>query len=175
MRSVILASVLLAGCASSVTYDYETTRIPVTQSDYAFRVTDASKPLDLDERRIRTAVDQALTAQGMRETSPDEADILIDYRIEDAKRLESTGLTYGVGFGWHHHSMFGISTLPEAREVNEGRLVVDVIDPQKNEVVWRATSRRTLSPSLSSEERNGLIQELVTEMFRNYPPGRGSH
>jgi hypothetical protein len=55
--------------------------------------------------------------------------------------------------------------------VEEGKLVVELVDAKTRQVVWRSASRRYLNESQSSESRQALIDEIVADMFEEYPPG----
>jgi hypothetical protein len=51
-----------------------------------------------------------------------------------------------------------------------GTLIVDLIDAQKKEMVWRGTATKTLDPSASPEEKQAHLNEAVQKMLENYPP-----
>ena len=64
-----------------------------------------------------------------------------------------------------------LSSPPPVREIEEGKLVVELADSESKQVVWRAASRRYLNENQSPETRRELIDELVSEMFARFPPG----
>ncbi len=177
MRQLVLSvclmgSLLLAGCASKVSYDYNPDYPFASQDSFAFDTKTKSGASSLDERRLRTAIEQALAAKGVRETS-EAADMRVRYRIEDTRRLESSGLSFGFGIGAGHGGI-GVSTAPPAREVKEGQLVLEIIDPARDEVIWSAVSRRNLRADMEPRERAKFIDEIVREMLANYPPQSNS-
>jgi hypothetical protein len=76
------------------------------------------------------------------------------------------GLGFGTGnFGW------GLSTAPPIEKIEEGKLVIELVDSETRQVVWRSASRRYLNERQTSESRRELIDEIVTDMFEEYPPG----
>ncbi len=164
----LMGSILLAGCASQVSYDYNPDYPFASQDTFAFDPKAPSGASSLDERRLRTAIEQALASKGVRASS-DAADMRVRYRIEDTRRLESSGFSFGFGIGAGHGGV-GISTAPPAREVKEGQLVLEIIDPQQDEVIWSAVSRRNLRADMEPRERARFIDEIVREMLANYPP-----
>jgi len=164
----LMGSVLLAGCASNVSYDYNPDYPFASQDTFAFDTKTKTGASSLDERRLRTAIEQALATKGVRESS-DAADVRVRYRIEDTRRLESSGLSFGFGIGAGHGGI-GVSTAPPAREVKEGQLVLEIIDPARDEVIWSAVSRRNLRADMEPRERAKFIEEIVREMLANYPP-----
>jgi hypothetical protein len=73
---------------------------------------------------------------------------------------------FGSGnFGW------GIAAPPPIEKVEEGKLVIELVDTNTKQVVWRSASRRYLQENQSSESRQELIDEIVVDMFEEYPPG----
>lgn len=49
--------------------------------------------------------------------------------------------------------------------------MVELVDSETKQVVWRSASRRLLNERQTSESRQELIDEIVTDMFEEYPPG----
>ncbi|WP_404364106.1 DUF4136 domain-containing protein [Marinobacter sp.] len=173
MRIWIVSLMLLAltGCASSVVTDYDQDAVFGNYSSWAFADTAGEKqPLSLDSARVEGAIERAMNRKALRKTPSDEADLLVDYGIEDVERIERTGFSYGLGLGRGPFGL-GVATAPPAREIKEGKLVVQLIDSETDRVVWRAASQRHLNEDQSPETRRKLIEEVVSEMFSRYPPG----
>ena len=59
----------------------------------------------------------------------------------------------------------------DGARVQEGQLIIDLVDTDTDTVVWRGTSKRYLNQNQSPETREKLINEVVAEMFSRYPPG----
>ncbi len=55
-------------------------------------------------------------------------------------------------------------------EIKEGKLVVEIVVPEDSRVIWRAVSQKRLTEQMKPEKRSELINELIQEMFDNYPP-----
>jgi hypothetical protein len=51
--------------------------------------------------------------------------------------------------------------------VDEGIVVIDLIDRESKSVVWRGTGVRETGRDFSEEE----LQDLVTSILAQYPPG----
>jgi hypothetical protein len=49
----------------------------------------------------------------------------------------------------------------------EGTLVVDLVDPKSNNVVWHGRARRTVYDSELSAEQ---IDEMVKKLLEDFPP-----
>ncbi|AZT84729.1 DUF4136 domain-containing protein [Marinobacter sp. NP-4(2019)] len=172
---VMIASFLMlamAGCASNVVTDYDSAAVFGNYSSWAFtdELGEGQSVVSLDGSRIRNAVERELNRKAMKKVSADEADLLVAWKIVEEERLESYGVGFGLGFG---HSPFGwgLASAPPVREIQEGKLVIELADTNTQRVVWRAASRRYLNEDQSPEYRRELIDEVVAEMFSKYPPG----
>lgn len=170
---LILLSTLAACAQKPVTYDYDPAAAGLSMNTYALSEP-ASGPQyqSLDNNRIAAALRKGLAARNVKEVSRDQADVWVAYRVEQERNLEKSGVSFGFGFGTGNVGL-GVGTGPKAKEVIEGRLVVDMVSPKSQQVVWTAKSNKSLRESMSPAERDALINELVTEMLANFPPASG--
>lgn len=171
---VILVSLLmlaLAGCASNVVTDYDSGVVFGNYASWAFAPRGEGQSFtSLDGGRIESAIERELNRKSMRKVEQNEADLLVAWQIVEEERLERTGVGLGFGFGSGNFG-WGLSSAPPLREIEEGKLVVELVDTDTDRVVWRAASRRYLNENQSSESRRELIDEIVADMFEKYPPG----
>lgn len=166
-----LFALTLAGCASNVVTDYNSSVVFGNYSSWAFAPNaSASSYVSLDGSRVQSAVTRELQQEGLREVPEAEADLLVNWQIVEEERLEQVGVGLGFGFGSGNFG-WGLSAPPPVREIEEGKLVVELVDTETDQVVWRAASRRYLREGQSPETRRELIDEVVAEMFSKYPPG----
>ncbi|WP_148863635.1 DUF4136 domain-containing protein [Marinobacter fonticola] len=172
MRYLVLAMCLglMSGCASIVSTDYDTNAAFGSYQTWAFAPERGQDSfLSLDGARVESAIQREMKMETLSQADAEAADLLVSYRVEDAEKLESSGFTYGFGLGRGNFG-FGVSTPPEVRQVKQGKLVVELVDRSSERVVWRGVSRRYLDERQSPEDRNALINEVVTAMFERYPP-----
>ena len=172
MRVFLVSLLMLAltGCASNVVTDYDSGTVFGNYGSWAFAPQGSEGFTSLDDSRIEKAVERELDRKAMRKTDADEADLFVTWEIVEEERLERTGLGLGFGFGSGNFG-WGLSSAPPVREIQEGKLVVELVDSETDRVVWRAASRRYLNENQSSESRRELIDEIVADMFEKYPPG----
>ncbi|WP_166254556.1 DUF4136 domain-containing protein [Marinobacter salicampi] len=162
---------LLAGCASNVATDYDSGTEFASYDTWAFAdKTGEKQALSLDAARIEAAIETALEGKNLAREPQEEADLLVSYGIETVERLDTTGFSYGLGLGRGPFG-FGLSTAPPVREVEEGKLIVELIDSTSDRVVWRAASKRYLNEDQAPDTRRELIDAIVADMFSKYPPG----
>ncbi|WP_097459582.1 DUF4136 domain-containing protein [Mangrovitalea sediminis] len=170
MRVILLLALLLAGCASPVTIDYDNAVSFAGYRTYAFAAPDkASQYQTLDGRRIEAAINRALQLKGLKPVAVADASLIVHYRIEEEKSLDTTG--WGFGFGTFHDPLgFGMATTPPIQERKEGKLVVEMVDGKSHQSVWKAAGRRYLNENMSPKERTDRINEIVHDMFQRFPP-----
>ena len=87
-----------------------------------------------------------------------------------------TGGGFSVGLGrYSGRSSVGVSVgVPiGGRVVEEGTLVIDLIDASNNSMVWQGVgSQRLSSGAPDPEQAREKIQMTVNEILANYPPGK---
>ena len=121
----------------------------------------------LVDRRIRAAVDAALTAKGLTadETAPD---VLVVYHtgLKDKVDITDWGYSYsGTYWGWAGRDI-------DAQNYTEGTLIVDLVDASSRQLVWRGSATGVVDPARTPEERERAVREIVAKMFDKYPPRR---
>ena len=171
---ITMAALAVTGCANNVITDYDSGAgfsnysswdiAPSKEGEQAF--------VSLDGSRIRDALEREMAGENLQKVSAEEADLLVAWQIVAEERLErgGSGFGFGLGFGTGNFG-WGLSTAPPIERVTEGKLVVELVDSETKQVVWRSASRRLLNERQTSESRQELIDEIVTDMFEEYPPG----
>jgi len=69
---------------------------------------------------------------------------------------------FGVGYGF---------PLYDVDSYDEAVLTVDILDPADGGLLWRASASRRLNDGITPEKLNGLVNELVSEVLGQFPPG----
>lgn len=175
MRVITLMLTLwLAGCASTVAIDYRPEAVFADYRTFTFSNAEANEDIrTLDGERIEQAVTRELTARGLTSASKDSADLVVRYRIEETVELETSGFGYGFGFGREHLGV-GIATVPDVQAKKEGKLVVELVQRDMRQVVWRGAGQRNLTEQMTPQQRKALIERLIRDMFERWPPDRRS-
>ncbi len=166
---ILMVTAWLAGCASSVAIDYRPEAAFADYHSFAFARSGADEEIrSLDGERIEQAVTREMTARGFKSAAADNADLLIRYRVEETVELETSGFGYGFGFDREHLGI-GVATGPDVHTVKEGKLVVELVQRDIRQVVWRGAGQRNLTERMKPEQRSALIERLVKDMFGRYP------
>lgn len=173
-KSLVLASVIavVSGCASSVATDYDSSANFAGYKTYQFEDR-GDAPLSLDGSRIQQAVDSELEMKGLSQSEQD-SDLVVRFDILEASELRADGPTFsfGVGSGSRRSGVgygIGASTPTRVTEIKYGKIAVDLVDSETNEVVWRSISQRQLRETMKPSDRQEFIVKQVSEMFKEYP------
>ncbi len=174
---------LILGLSACTTFDVKTDHDPTadftTFRKFTFMgLVDAEKGQTYDNslmhKRIEAAVARELTGKGLQQVDLSQHPDLLAYywySAKDKQRIQSTGPTGGVygyrggyGYGWGAGYGGTVSTY----EYTEGTLVLDLVEPTKKELVWRATIVGTLQDT--PKENIELGNKAIAKAFERYPP-----
>ncbi|WP_455219760.1 DUF4136 domain-containing protein, partial [Kaarinaea lacus] len=175
----ILLVLLLYACAGDrANVDYDATANFTAYKTYAWSektdeaTTKSQAAEPLLHKRIHDTINATLKAKGFQLVDKSHADILISYHLSVAATgYSGSSVHFGVGsFG--HSSGVGLSVgVPVSGQVvEEGKLVINIIDARKDTVVWQGSSSRELSRSPTPEKTQQMVDEIVNEILTNYPP-----
>lgn len=182
--TVLVAAAMTAAvsCSSTrVSSDRDSQADFSTYSTFSWRA--ASAPADprpttgasqIVDGRIRRALAQELTAKGYRLAEAGEADLEVTYYTSLSSQLQmyTTGWGYGWGYGprWGYgYSYWPGWSMTTASTYLEGTIIVDIIDRERNQLVWRGVITSALSKKSASDER---IDQAMTRVLADFPPRR---
>ncbi|MCH6575789.1 MAG: DUF4136 domain-containing protein [Bacteroidetes bacterium] len=148
----------------------------------------------LFERRLKKAVDKELTANGFQKQTAERPDFLIAYSIQvkDQVNVLSSGYGYGgygyggFGHGYGHHGFryrFGHQGYGRHRfayrsgyygggGLVEVTLVLDFVDPESNNVIWRGLYKDEIGESGIMIMTVDKITKAVKKILKEFPPGQ---
>lgn len=173
----VIGTTLLVGACSgiSTSTDYDPSVDFTKFATYTWLDTEGDNIDAITDSRIRNSVNAALAAKGLRETASNP-DMGVGYQATTADRKSyntvNTGWGGGYGgYGWGGYGMsMGTSTTYE-NTWQEGSLILGLFDAESKALVWTGTATAALDQSRSPEERQQLIDDAVTKMMKNFPPG----
>lgn len=130
---------------------------------------------ELVDRRIRSAIENNLTARQFSQVDAAQADFLVLYNVVVDQRIRSSNVSGGVAIGRStrgRHGSISLSTGSQIRTYEQGTLLIDVIDVTGDKLVWRGVSSQAL-PDLSDPQRlTDHINATVAAILEQFPPGR---
>ena len=125
---------------------------------------DKAKISDLDKKRIMREIEVNLKAKGMKIDA--DPDLLISIFTKENERIDVYNNNFGYwgyGYGPWYGGGTSVSSTPE------GTLFIDLIDKEKNELVWQGIGKGDLVMT-TVEKKEARIKEIVTKILAQYPP-----
>jgi hypothetical protein len=172
LAAALLGTGMLTSCSTLETSeDYDRAVDFSKFKTYAWKETEPISN-QLLAQRIQSAIGSTLSSRGLQK-APEGAfpDLWVVPHTRLSKQTQvntySTGWGYGWGWGWG--GGMG-STTSTVTEIPVGTLIIDLVDANKKQLVWRGTASRTLEPDASPEKKEKNITEAVQKMFASYPP-----
>ncbi|MFQ5754782.1 MAG: DUF4136 domain-containing protein [Acidiferrobacterales bacterium] len=181
-RAVMLLLTALAGCSTmQVNTDFDPAADFGILQTYNWmpgpqKVTgDPRLDNEVLEKRIHTAVENQLNAQGFRKQSSRTPDFLVGYHVALEKKLAVSTMNtyYGYRAGWGWSYGVGTSAIgPESYtyEYEQGSLILDIVDGDTRRLIWRGSAQTEVNKTASPEKRQAQINEAVKKMLEQFPP-----
>ncbi|QBG46239.1 DUF4136 domain-containing protein [Verrucomicrobia bacterium S94] len=173
-------SALLSGCSSiSVSRDYDVAFDFSRLKTFAWQ--HAKQPEtgvtrvdnDLNDRRIRAAINAELKAKGFSLVeNREDASFLVAYYIDFQQRIEGRG-TFSIGLGRSASARGGAvgwSSGTNISDYEEAHLTIDFIDPETGLTVWRGWGRRRASNSGDPDKITKKNSDTVGRILKRFPP-----
>jgi hypothetical protein len=182
--SVAWMLMLLASCRGiPVSTDYEPERDYSALKTYAWKepmrkiIIDPLLDTDLMSDRIHRAVEARLTALGFSKALADEgADFFITFNISSAERFSVNSFHSHFGYRscWNCSGFggFGGGQDITVRQYTLGALMLDVIDPASERLIWRGVGEKRIPRFKTPQERDLYIAEIVQAILDHFPPGK---
>ncbi len=131
----------------------------------------------LSREQIEDMVRQQLTAKGLRQVDLDDhPDLLVHFLVgvKQKDRVESTRPMMGP----YADASAGPSAMPGSGtfttyNYEEGTLMIDLMTPPKNDLVWRGSIVGILSNA--KEENVKMVNKGIVKAFEDYPPKGQTH
>lgn len=168
----LLAS--LTGCSSlSVKYDYDQDANWVKYRTYGWmektqQDSDPTSPVadtGLLQQRIRNSVN--LVMADRRITASTDPDLLVVYHLGSSEKIQVTDWGYRYsdyywGYGGRQIDVY---------QFTEGSLVIDLVDAETQNLVWRGTGTKVIDQDQKSpEELQARLNKIVAKIMESFPP-----
>ena len=173
---LVLALVPVSVGAQSVTlrsgkvnYDYDKTTNFAKLRTYALKPTAGANDPLVNER-INNAIARGLALRGMRRVD-DHPDVYVvpNMTIDQVPQVTAYGNGPGWGWGYYGYGGWGITTY-DVNYLQYNTLVIDMLDPQSGDLVWRGRGVRQVNPRWKPDKIDKEVNEAVAKILRNFPP-----
>jgi len=125
------------------------------------------RPNEILDRRIQRAISGELEAKGLEPADAASADLLVTYTtaVDEQVRMYTTGYDYGYWRGYR--ARLGAQRT-EVVTYEEGTVILDLVDNDADQLVWRGTYTSVLGGASPTEEK---IREAAAKLLAGFPPG----
>src|SRR6056297_3086525 len=160
---------MLTSCGSvKVNYDYDRTVDFSSYSTYNYFVDMQSGLSQLDEKRLLRALDSTLKSRGYR--LAEEPELFINIISNQYRSAPNNNVGVGVG-GAGRNVGGGISVgLPLGGPSLQRSIQFDVVDAQRDALVWQAVAESGLRENASPSVREDKLRAVVKKVFSKFPP-----
>jgi uncharacterized protein DUF4136 len=168
MKRIGVAGLLCLGAlayAQNVQFDYDRSANFSGYKTYQWVEMKGGRPTNqLMDQNIKRAVDEQLAGKGMQRVE-NGGDLQVGYQaaLDHEKQFDG----WSSGPRWMGNARVTSST------IDIGKLVVDLFDPAKKQLVWRGATEKTLDIKKDPDKNYQSLEKAMTKLFKNYPPGSG--
>ncbi len=131
--------------------------------------------------RIRTTIEAQLAANGFQKRASGQPDFYIGYHaalddrldIEDINSYYNYAAAPGMGSGLHTAVAGGwvyAGSDTKVREYAIGTLVLDIVEPDTRNLLWRGTAQAEIDKKDSADKREQRLKTAVRMMLSGFPP-----
>ena len=156
----------MAACSTiEVTENYDPSYDFSKLKTYNWVQVEEKQEHELILKQIRIELKEQLAAKGF-SIDADNPDFLVAVYggTEEKVAIHSTNYGYGYG-GWYGGG--GV----DVYQYKEGTLVIDIIDKQSKELIFRSETVTEVDRNISMEKRKNKIREALEKAIRAFPPG----
>jgi hypothetical protein len=187
---IILCSLILTTSCSIITvsydYDLEANFTRLRTFDWLPDPIKAQAN-ELNVNHIKRAVNKELEAKGIKRNPANPAFLIALHVVEESTvKIIDWGYTYGPARSFYSQDRL-YRRLPSKRywkktakykgnrrfekvEFFKGTLILDLVDANSKELIWRGAAQSYIDPDQTSEKRREENQKIVAIILANFPP-----
>ncbi|MCK5455237.1 MAG: DUF4136 domain-containing protein [Calditrichia bacterium] len=119
----------------------------------------------LIKKRVVSSVIKEMEAKGY--TSADNADMVLVIHAGVKDRMQVTN--WG-GYGWYDPWWGPYGGRVDVNEYEESTLVIDIVDSQENDLVWRGLGTKVVENYSNQDKMQKMIDNYVAQILVKFPP-----
>ncbi|MEM1223020.1 MAG: DUF4136 domain-containing protein [Verrucomicrobiota bacterium] len=173
---LVVFMLIASGCQTPSTVDYDAEAFAKMQTYETYQIQPREQRIEYQDialspivdRRIEAALRTDLNSKGYSEvkTSPD---FIVTFNTLTKTKTEV--YDYGVGgraFRRYPYYGYGGFSRIDIDHYEEGTFIIDLIDGETNQLVWRGAYQKRLGWSAPNDIE---IQAIITKILSEFPPG----
>ncbi|GAB5401275.1 MAG: hypothetical protein Aureis2KO_28600 [Aureisphaera sp.] len=159
---------LLFSCGATVSTDYEKQTDWSPYTHYQFYADIESGLSELDDKRIKNAIDSVFAFRSYRpSTNPD---FLINFYASQVLSNSRNTIGVGLGGGGGNVGVGGSVGIPIGGPTIEQQITIDFIDARKDQLIWQAIIDCRLKEKASPEQKDAHYFNVITKALKKFPP-----
>ncbi|QOY54434.1 DUF4136 domain-containing protein [Candidatus Sulfurimonas marisnigri] len=185
----VVVSIFMIGCSTlQVQVDYDPKYDFKSNSNFSVVYAKKSDNRDLARSRISKALKSYIIQKGYTSVEKSNADFYftVHLDVQTKSQVETNYENMSIrprfydGY-WNNNSPFidvNRSYYPYERdmrvttntyEYDEGKLIIEVFDVKKQEVVWQGIAKDEISAEYTQEEMSAYINKVIEKLFKDFP------
>jgi Domain of unknown function (DUF4136) len=123
-----------------------------------------SRPITSEAARmIESELEKGLEAKGFKKLASGTPDFYVNYHARVQDKVEPRVQTYTCAGRICGQAI-------DMNKVREGTMILDIIQPDSNEVVWRGTAVAQAVDAVDPSHRKEIIETAVRQLLNVFPP-----
>ena len=164
----VLLILILISCGTAVHYDYERSTDFSRYRNYNYYSDIDSGLSQLDNNRIKKAIDSILQYRGfVQNNSPD---FLINFYASESITNSGSSIGIGVGGGGGNVGVGVSGGIPIGGNFILQKMTIDFVDATRDKLFWKAEVESKYSEKANPEQRTVHYNRLMLKILKNYPP-----
>ena len=166
---ILLSIITFISCGSTkVAYDYDE-QIDFSQYKTYNFMTDMDSGLSqLDLNRLLDATEAVLQSKGF--TKSETPDLLINIIADQYEDVQRNSVGVGIGGGSYGGGVSVGAGFPLGGNKNHQTITLDLVDAQKDILVWQAVSDSNVAVNANPQERVSYFTKIANKIFEEFPP-----
>ena len=119
---------------------------------------------DILDNRIKRAIEAELVADGYQKTGRGRPDVFVVYHTATQRQIDRT---YFERWGYNRRGQLRRRGTVRVEAYKEGTLIIDLVDAERRELVWRGTATGAVSDLGQTEKK---LFGAVERIFETFPP-----
>lgn len=183
----VAAAVVFSGCSSlQVQVGYNPEFDFKSHTNFAVVYVKKEDNRDLQRSRVSNILKSYIEKKGYKGVEKSKADFYFAVHLDVQKKsevqtnYESMSLRPRYYDGYWNNPIIdaNLSRYPYDRdmrvttstyEYEEGKLVIEVFDASKQEVVWQGIAKDEISPEYTQKQMTNYINEVIEKLFKDFP------
>jgi Domain of unknown function (DUF4136) len=177
----IMTTAVTSALAQKVNVEYDHQATFTSYHTYRWGKNKGQLPDAGEDSQVKSAIDQQLQAKGLRLVNSKPADLVVTYQatvdsqgqqvntyLDDDDLGLGPGWGWGGGWGWGWGDFGPTYATSTISNLKNGDLLIDMVDPAKKKIVFRAYSSGTFQTNPIKEDQQ--MAKAVDKIFKQFPP-----